>query len=382
MTRALAFLRPPEARSILGIWAGWSLFVAVLASAAMALPATTSNSWIAYADAPPLARWDSVWYRSIAVGGYHYDSSVPQNNVGFYPLYAILAGAVARWLHTPLLATGIVLSILCLGAALLLIGDLFAEWGGAGSGTLGAAALLLYPTAFFLACFYTESLFLLCAAASLWGARRRRWIVAGLAAAAACLTRFNGFLLVPALAWSAVTARRGDGERSGPGPALAIALALAGAAAYPLYLWRRWGDPLLYVHSKTQGWAQDPAPVWVLARRTYAQLALYLRGPGVGGKLMFLTEIVSILLFLVLTAALFRQGLVPEGIWTGSTLLLLLWSGTLDGVHRYVVVLFPCFLPLARFLRTRPALAFAYAFLGAGIGMTFLHRFVHWIHVG
>ena len=382
MSGPFRFLPPREAGTILGIWASWSVLVVVLASAAMSLPATTSNPWIAYADAPPLARWDAVWYRSIAVKGYQYDPAVPQNNVGFYPLYALAAGSISRLLHTPLLPTGIVLSLVFLGASLLLIGDLFAEWGGPGMGGLGVAALLAYPTAFFLAAFYSESLFLLCAAASLWGARRRRWFVAGVAAFGACLTRFNGFLLIPALLWYALDARRDGGAGSKAGRIAALALAVAGAAAYPAYLWRRWGDPLLYVHSKTQGWAQDPAPVWVLARNVFRLVLWHLRETGPGGKLMLFAEVASVILFLVLTAALFRDGLVAEGIWAGSTLLLLLWSGTLDGVHRYVVVLFPCFVPLVRALRERPALAFAYGFLGVGLGMAFLYRFVHWIHVG
>jgi len=163
---------------------------------------------------------------------------------------------------------------------------------------------------------------------------------------------------------------------------VAIAAALAGAVAYPAYLWRRWGDPLLYLHSKTQGWAQNPRPFWALARDNFWLVMGHLREPAVGGKLMLLAEIASALLFLGLTVAVFRRGLIGEGLFVGSTLLMLLWSGTLDGIHRYVLMLFPCFLPLVGALRTRPALAFGYAFGGAGVGMVLLHRFVHWIHVG
>ena len=105
MSAAPGFLPAREARTILGIWASWSVGIVVLASVAMALPATTTNPWIDYANAPPLARWDAVWYRSIAVRGYQYDPSVPQNNVGFYPLYALAAGSVSSLLHTPLLPT-------------------------------------------------------------------------------------------------------------------------------------------------------------------------------------------------------------------------------------------------------------------------------------
>ncbi len=382
MSKALEFLRPTEARAIVGTWAAWSLLTVVLASAAMALPASTTNPWIEYASAPPLARWDAVWYRSIAVDGYRYDPAVPQNNVGFYPLYAVVAGSVSRLLHTPLLPTGIVLSLLFLGGALLLIGDLFAEWGGPGMGFFGVAALLLYPTAFFLAAFYTESLFLLLSAASLWGARRGRWLIAGAAGFAACLTRLNGFLLAPAMAVSAFAPRRATAPGPRLAPTAAVLATLAGAAVYPAYLWHRWGDPLLYVHSKAAGWAQHPAPIWVLARNVLADLVGHVRVPGVGGKLMLFAEVASTLLFVALTVAVFRRGLIAEGVFVAGTLLLLLLSGTLDGIHRYVLVLFPCFLPLAQALRPRPALAFAYAFGGAGFGLVSLHRFVHWIHVG
>lgn len=382
MRRAFAFLSPGEARSVLGIWAVWSAGMVILASAAMALPATTSNPWIAYADAPPLARWDAVWYRSVAVDGYRYDPAVPQNNVGFYPLYAVAARGLARAFHAPLLWTGIAFSLVCLGAALLLIGDLFAEWGGPGTAAFGAAAILLYPTAFFLAAFYSESLFLLLAAANLWASRRGRWLLAGAAGFAACLTRFNGFLLIPAMAVYALAERRREGRGGLRRPVAAIAAAMGGALAYPAYLWHRWGDPLLYVHSKTQGWAQNPGPAWVLARNAFFDLLRHLREPGAGGKLMLLAEVVSTLLFLFLTVAVFRRGLTAEGVFAGGTLLLLLCSGTLDGIHRYVLMLFPCFLPLVQAVRSRPALAFGYAFLGAASGMVFLHRFVHWIHVG
>lgn len=378
MRNPLTFLQPMEARAILLFWAALSVGVLLLASAAMSLPVNNSSPWTAVVHAPPLARWDSVWYRSIAVDGYSFDPSVRENNVGFYPLYPIATRLLSRALRAPLLPTGIALSIACLGGALLLIGDLFVEWGGSGMGLAGSATLLLYPTAFFLAAFYTESMFLLFAVAALWGARRERWLLAGAAGFCACLTRFNGFLLVPAIAAYAVRGLRTTRATTPAGPMLAAAIALAGAAAFPIYLWRRFGDPLLYVRSKIMGWPVRPGAFWALVR----DLGARLRTPEAGGKLLLVAELLSAAIFLVLTAALFRRRLIPEGIFCGGTLLLLFTSGTLDGIQRYVLVLFPCFFPLTRWLRTRPALAFAYAFLGTGVGMVFLHRYVHWIFVG
>ena len=346
-----------------------------IASAAMALPVNHGSPWTAVfprtasralgLELVPQRRSRGLSFRLLSA----------RNNVGFYPLYPKAAGLLARALGTPLLATGIALSITCLGAALLLMGDLFAGWGGAGSGVAGAGALLAFPTAFFLAAFYTESLFLLCVVAALWAARRERWLLAGVAGFAAGLTRFNGFLIVPAIAVQAWLSVRNRRDKSPLSPALAVLLAAAGACAYPLYLWSRLGDPLLYVRSKMMGWQVKPAALWTLIGSVASDLA---------------ARRVASLRRTPFGRAVHRPhgGALPPAPGAGGCLrgqhhyLLLLTSGTLAGVQRYVLVLFPCYFPLAQYLRARPALAAAYVFLGIGGGVVFLHRFVHWYFVG
>ncbi|MGH9316540.1 MAG: mannosyltransferase family protein [Thermoanaerobaculia bacterium] len=381
MSGVLPFLPSRVIRQILLIWAAWSVGILLLASAALVPPVANSSPWTSVFHAPPLARWDSVWYRSVATEGYQYDAGRRENNVGFYPLYPLCARAVSRLVSSRLLPTGIGLSFLCLGAALLLAADLFAEWGGAESALPSVAALLLFPVSFYFASFYTESLFLLATAAAIWGARRGRWAVAALGGAAAALTRFNGALVVLAIAliaWERA-GRRWAGLR--PGPALAAAATLAGAAAFPLYLWWRFGDPLLYVKSKSAGWSIRPSPVWRLAADVTRRVQDYVREPNLGEMLSYASQLGSALLFILLAIALFRRGLKAEGLYMAATMALLVSSGTLDAMDRFVLVLFPGFFVLAEFLRPRPALAFAYSFGGVGIGMVFLHRFVHWIMV-
>jgi hypothetical protein len=380
-TRALPFLARSEARAILLVWAAWAAATLLFASAAMTLPVSNGSPWTAWAQAPPLARWDSVWYRSVAVDGYRFDPSNPENNVGFYPLYPLAARAAAGALHVPLLPAGIGLSIACTGVALLLMGDLFVESAGPGAGLAGAAALLAYPTAFFLAAFYTESLFLLCAAAAIWGARRARWAVAALGGFLGALTRFNGFLLlVPLAIAGARSLRTGSSRRAAPW--LAAAACATGAAVFPAFLARRFGDPLLYVHSKIRGWPVRPAAPWTLLGRTVGEGWSRAFRLSEGGKLMYAVELASIVFLVVATIALFRARRFPEAGYAAATLLLLFSSGTHSGIARYTLTVFPCFLPLARVLRGRPALAVAYGFAGIGTGVILLHRYVHWIFVG
>jgi hypothetical protein len=372
-------LTPEDRRRIVALWALWSAGILVLAAAAMALPTSISSPWTAATNAPPLARWDSVWYHDIAVRGYRYDPASPENNIGFYPLYPLAVRLLSSALHAPLFTTGVALSLICLLAALLFLGDLFAAGGGREAVPWAVAALLLFPTSFFLAAFYSESLFLATTAGAFWCARSRRWIGAGLLGAAAALTRFNGFLILLPIAWFLAQDLRGKWRSFRMRHAAAVALPAAGAAAFPLYLWWRWGDPLLYVRSKDVGWHKAATPIWEVVRRVAREGWFRLQDPNAGGKLDWLSGVVSTLLFVGLTVWLFRRRHVAGGLYCAATLLLLVHSGNLDGMPRFVLALFPCFFPLGQLLRREPVLAFAYAFFGVGTGMVLLHRFVHWI---
>jgi hypothetical protein len=138
----------------------------------------------------------------------------PENNVGFYPLYPQAARILATALHTPLLPTGIVLSLACLGAALLWRA-ISSSSGEARARPAGERRSLAFPDRLLLAAFYTESMFVLFAAAALWCAsraldpRRDR-------GGRGLLTRFNGFILVAALAACALDDLRRTGVKRQP----------------------------------------------------------------------------------------------------------------------------------------------------------------------
>ena len=324
-----------------------------------------------------------------------YDPAGPENNVGFYPLYPLALRGISRILPVNILWTGIGFSLACLLAALLLAGDLFAEWGGqrepggGGCGAIrGTAALLLYPTSFYFASVYTESLFLLLTVAAFWGSRRGRWAVAGGAGFLASLTRLNGFLVAIPIAWYgwrafSMSRRKREGVRGGRAfaPAAAVAATLAGAAVFPAYLGARFGDPLLYVHSKAVGWGMRSGSLWTLFTRIVADARDALHDPARLETLSFLSQLASAVLFVGLTVRLFRRGLAAEALYAAASLLLLLHASTVAGMDRYVLALFPAFFVLAADLARRPALAFACMLFGGTLQVTFLHRFVHWIMV-
>lgn len=328
----------------------------------------------------PLSRWDAGWYFLIARDGYSYDPAIPQNTVGFYPLYPLLLRATVAVLPVEIVEAGVALSLLFLLGGLLVVSELAAEWGEPASGLATPGALLAFPTAFFFASIYAESLFLFATASALYACRRGRWILAGICGAAAAAARPNGLLILLPIAmsaWRPVGARpAGAGRRL-----TAIAIAAAGAAAYPIFLGLRFGDPLLYWREKTSPhWPVRPRSPLSLMRRTAAEVWWRLSEPS-DGDLLYLSGVVIFLGFCALAVLLFRRGRHPEGLYVAATLLLLAVSGTLDGVQRYVVPLFPAFFVLGEMLRRRSAVALAYLAVGLALGLVWLDRFVRLLPV-
>ena len=372
-------MRPTGRLWIVLLWAAWSAGTLLLAAAAANLPVRAPENWSRALGAPPLARWDSGWYAAIARDGYHYDPAVRQNDIGFYPLYPLLTRWVARLTGAPLFGAGIALSLACLLAALLLLADLAVAAEGADRAFPALAALLAFPSAFFLAAVYTESLFLLATVGAFWAARRERWWLAGIFGFAAGATRFNGFLIAVPILWLVWETRRRDARwplRQAP----AVLGAVLGAAAFPVYLWLRWGDPLLYVRSKAIGWGKEATPFWTVYRDASVAWGKLTELGGRGSA--FFLQLGCAILFIGLTVVLFRRGRTAEGLYAAATLLLLLSSGDLSGTIRFVLALFPCFIVLGEILSRRPVAAFAYLFGGVGLGLVLLHRFVHWMFVG
>ena len=375
------FLDRAGARRIAAVWAAWSLAILVLAAAAWSIRFETLDPATEVSRDPPLARWDATWYREIAEHGYTYDASRQSNSVGYYPLYPLVVGTLARATGLSFYTAGIAFSLLCLLGALLFYGDLLAETGGPGAVLPGVACLLFFPTSFFFASPYTESFFFLSTVAAIWGARRGRWAIAGLAGFSAALLRLNGAIVVLPLAWYAFEDAKRRLRGLGMAPLASVAAALAGASLFPAYLWYRWGDPLLYVHVKAAGWSQEIRPVWSLAARVWRELVSAIGNPRDQKSPVFLLALASLVLFLLLTAALFKKKAIAEGLYATGMLLVLLHSGVIQGSQRYVLSLFPCFAVLSGWLLRRPAAAFAYTFAGIAGEALLLAAFVHWIYI-
>lgn len=294
------------------------------------------------------SRWDTGFFVSIVEEGYVYEAD-PFPSVPFFPLLPLLMGIVL-----PLTGDAVVAGLLVSNVALLGAGVLFYRLVALeGDETVAERAvwyLFIFPTAFFGSAIYSESLFLLTAIGALYAARRDRWGVAGLCGMAAALSRLVGLIVLPMLVLEWWKQRETAGEkRPSWREFLATALVPLGTGGYILYLWRRFGDPLGFV-TGSAAWERAPQAPW----QTVADL-LHAPEGGWGAALQAGAlplndwfDLGMVLLFLALGFVLLYQHRWSEGIFVWSGVLIAFSSGLLMSQRRYVWVLFPAFILLAR----------------------------------
>jgi len=178
----------------------------------------------------PFARWDAVWFLEIADDGYL--ESEP-NRTAFFPLYPLLVRAGGFVVGSDL-AAGILISLACLFAALVLLHRLVALDFGRDAARLTVLLVAVFPGAVWFSAVYSEALYLLLSVAAVWLARTDRWMLAGCAGGLAAMSRSAGVvLLVPLffLWWRSPRRRLGDLAWTALVPAGVLVFSLALAAA-------------------------------------------------------------------------------------------------------------------------------------------------------
>ena len=376
----MRFLKGPGGRGVL-LCLAWLCLTHLLAEAAARLPFPVESPWSSgLAKGPALARFDAGWYGSIAESGYSMDPAGGQSNVAFFPLYPLLIRALTAT-GISFAHAGLAISFVALLSAARLLAK--AEGNAALDGLGAIVALLAWPASFFLASVYTESLFLALALVAFRSAEGRKWGPAALAGFLAGLARPNGFLVTLLVAPQAFAEwQRGPRTTGTAWKAVATALApIAGLATFLSFLWIRFGDPLACFRALS-AWGRVPGQSGAHLLGRIRDMAERLLGIQAGYGLVEALELGTVALFAVLTLLLFRARRLSEGLYSAGVLSVAVLNGSLAGAHRYVLVLFPCFALLGELLgRSRTALVL-YVFMGAGLGVTLLTRFVLWVFVG
>jgi len=192
------------------------------------------------------ARYDACWYVVIAEHGYRAPiGPYGDMRANFFPLFPALVTAVIPFARTPLLA-GLIVSNACYLVFLILLWKIVRlDW----SADVARRALwiyVLFPSAFFLSGAYSESVLLAVAAGAVLAARRRQWLVAGVLAGLAALTRPVGIAAVVPIVAEYFTMRREtlSTDTSWVIPVQILVPPLLAVAAYLAFADIAFGDPL------------------------------------------------------------------------------------------------------------------------------------------
>jgi hypothetical protein len=320
--------------------------------------------------AAPAVRWDSIWYLMIAKHGY-----VSAQETAFYPLYPLLVH-LASFFTGSLAAAGIAISLASLLGALILLHRLTELELGARTARGAVLLVALGPMAVFLSAVYTESLFLLLSAGTIYAARRGQWALAGAVGGLAALTRVEGVLLaVPVVLLFLYGPREGEQRLvSAPRwrpryrftPAIGwTALIPAAAGCWPLYLTVRGFGPDATAHAEAQFWHRHLAvpviAVWDGIVAAWHELMQALT--SVGASAFTGQELLQVGFLVLSTAALvgvFRRLPIAYGAYAALALIVPLAApdvgDPLKDFDRYASVVFPLFMWAADWALRRGAL--------------------------
>lgn len=304
-----------------------------------------------------LVRWDASWYRRIAEHGYGFSHGVPDgrtlSDFAFFPLYPALERLVAGLFGLRIVDAGLVISAVGSVAA---AAGIFMVGAWVFNARTGFVLVLLWstlPISIVQSMAYTESLFTAFAAWTIYALLTRRFVLAGVLASCAGLTRPTGVAVAAAVIVAAVlellTSRAGvkPRERWGrriAGPVVSALLAPLGTIGYLAYVALREHDPFAYF-AVAKGWGNgmDGGAAFL------SWVSGLLRGRD---PLMGLLVCGALVLLAVLLLELVRGGYpAPVLVFTFVAVLLALsTSGYLGSKPRYLLPVFPLLLPVAAWL--------------------------------
>lgn len=372
---------------------------------------TAPFGYLANAVVAPLARWDSVWYLTIAEHGYAHI----RERMAFYPLYPAMIH-VLGWVTRSDLVAGVLISLVSLAVALVLLQRLVSLDFGEEIATTTVLLIAFCPVAFFLSAVYTESLFLALSVGSIYAARRERWLLCGALGFLAATSRNGGIALIlpaaviylygPRAATAAVRTRWADGRRKGwrrllpryraGASALWLLLIPAGLVAYLGYLGIRYGDALAPFRVESIWYRHTTFPlttIWHGGEQAWDGLRQLIQGPVppyrvpsyAQGVISASLQDIYLFLFLVLGVAgvvlvLWRLGAV-YGIYALALLVLALADPVslqpLASLPRYELMIFPLFICGAKLLTRFRLTAYAIPASAVLLGL-FTVEFATW----
>ncbi len=223
------------------------------------------------------ARWDASWYRTIVREGYVYYPGV-QSSVAFWPSYPMVISLVS-WAFPSIYIAGSMVTLASGAVAAVAM----RRWSGLfltrSAAVAAVVVLLLYPYGYYqYGAVYADALFGAATIGAFLLLERDRLFWAGVVGMVATAARPSGVIVAVALVLRLVEKRNAATGATGLQECFRLRIlslrdtplliALAGVGGWCLYLWVRFGDPLLFAAVEAdKGWDQGAGPsTWLKFR--------------------------------------------------------------------------------------------------------------------
>jgi Gpi18-like mannosyltransferase len=284
--------------------------------------------------------WDAVWYLKIAQEGY---TAVGEDRffIVYFPFYPALIAlfqiVVRDYLISAFIVSGVATVVLGLTFKELVKLDYSEK-----TAQLAVLFLFIFPTSYFLHIPYTESVFLVLIVGCFLAARRRIWLAASILGALACLTRINGLILIPALAfeiWGEYRERRQFNCKW-----LFLAMVPAGFGLYLALNYFVTGDPLMFLIHQREHWSRYFRVPWEGIWETYLRIDNPKRTDA---QMYGVQELIFVIIGFVGTVAGWRYLRNSYRVWMAGNWLLFVSTSFVLSVPRYTITLFPLFILMA-----------------------------------
>ncbi len=211
-------------------------------------------------------RWDSVHFSYLATHGY-----TDWWRTAFFPLFPLLERYLAVVAGDPFIAGLIISNVAGLGMLVVLY-RLVEEDFDSERAYRTALYLSVFPTAFFFAAAYTESLFLLFALLGFYYMRQGNWWLAGACGFFATLTRSTGLLLLVPFCYEYLRQHQFK-LRTLRFDVFGGALIVAGPGLFMLYCYHRFHSFFPFSKAEHFMWSRDPQSPWFLIKNVIAGIA-------------------------------------------------------------------------------------------------------------
>lgn len=306
----------------------------------------------------PWANFDGVYYLLIAAKGYTV-------NGGFFPLFPLLIRIVSSAFGT-LLAFDplqfaiamILVNASTLGSIILLYHVVRLDYSES-IAWRSVWMFLLFPTAFFLVAVYTESVFIFLVLTAFYFARRGKWMLAGLCGMMVTATRIVGIALLPALIYEFILQYGGFSKFAvrlkkdivGMSTrALPIAFIPLGFVGYLWYSALKWGDAFYFIRAQGNMQNNRSVSAIILFPQTLFRYAKILTSltPVTYEWWVAVLEVLSCAFVLWVGYIAWKERIRRSYLLYALLAFFIPTStGTLTGLPRYALVLFPLFIVLA-----------------------------------